>query len=215
MANKQFHILSSRTRSPTLLFTICPFAFSLLFSLFSLSTGHPSASPYSNTIPNLSLKPETSFVAALEHFKSSSSPFPTASEEDVPRFDDQVFPKSAIDLTENHTARWICQLGRMCQDSTIKTVSGLCCLSWMLTISSCNSLQLQIELISARLSLIQECFGWDGYYSWGLNQIAKAVSFSINDCKLVHGNVCLTSAVVTPTLDWKLNAFDVLSKFDG
>uniref|UniRef100_A0A6N2NHV6 Uncharacterized protein n=1 Tax=Salix viminalis TaxID=40686 RepID=A0A6N2NHV6_SALVM len=51
----------------------------------------------------------------------------------------------------------------------------------MLTISSCNSLQLQIELISARLSLIQE----DGYYSWGLNQIAKAVSFSINDCKLV------------------------------
>ena len=101
MANKLFHILSSRSRSPILLFTICPFACSLL-SYSSLSTRHPSASPYPNTIPNLSLKPETSFVAALEHFlhhkyprSSSSSPFPTDSEEDVPRFDDQVFPKRA------------------------------------------------------------------------------------------------------------------------
>lgn len=31
----------------------------------------------------------------------------------------------------------------------------------------------------------------------------------------VHGNVCLASVVVTPTLDWKLHAFDVLSEFDG
>lgn len=53
------------------------------------------------------------------------------------------------------------------------------------------------------------------YYAWGLNQIAKAVSFLNNDCKLVHGNVCLTSIVVTQTLDWKLHAFDVLSEFDG
>lgn len=100
MANKQLHILSSRSRSPILLFTICLFAFSLLFVLFSLSTRHPSASPYPNTNPNLSLKPETSFVASLEHFldhkyprSSSSSPFPTVSEEDVSRFDDQVFSK--------------------------------------------------------------------------------------------------------------------------
>lgn len=98
MANKQPHILSSRSRSPILLFTICLFAFSLLFLLFSLSTRHPSASPYPNTNPNLSLKPETSFVASLEHFldhkyptSSSSSLFPTVSEEDVSRFDDQVF----------------------------------------------------------------------------------------------------------------------------
>ncbi|CAI0459223.1 unnamed protein product [Linum tenue] len=55
----------------------------------------------------------------------------------------------------------------------------------------------------------------DEYYAWGLNQISKAVSFLNNDCKLVHGNVCLTSVVVTPTLDWKLHAFDVLSEFDG
>ncbi|KAF3452441.1 hypothetical protein FNV43_RR02874 [Rhamnella rubrinervis] len=55
----------------------------------------------------------------------------------------------------------------------------------------------------------------DEYFAWGLNQIAKAVSFLNNDCKLVHGNVCLASVVVTQTLDWKLHAFDVLSEFDG
>lgn len=55
----------------------------------------------------------------------------------------------------------------------------------------------------------------DEYYAWGLHQIAKAVSFLNNDNKLVHGNVCLSSVVVTPTLDWKLHAFDVLSEFDG
>ncbi|RDX83532.1 putative inactive serine/threonine-protein kinase scy1, partial [Mucuna pruriens] len=65
----------------------------------------------------------------------------------------------------------------------------------------------------------------DEYYAWGLHQIAKAVSFLNNDCKLVsvhelniimvHGNVCLESVVVTQTLDWKLHAFDVLSEFDG
>ncbi|XWS08382.1 hypothetical protein CRYUN_Cryun41cG0074900 [Craigia yunnanensis] len=55
----------------------------------------------------------------------------------------------------------------------------------------------------------------DEYYAWGLHQIAKAVSFLNNDCKLIHGNVCLASVVVTQTLDWKLHAFDVLSEYDG
>ncbi|XP_059300939.1 uncharacterized protein LOC132053101 isoform X2 [Lycium ferocissimum] len=55
----------------------------------------------------------------------------------------------------------------------------------------------------------------DEYYAWGLHRIAKAVSFLNNDCKLVHGNVCLASVVVTQTVDWKLHAFDVLSEFDG
>ncbi|EPS74262.1 hypothetical protein M569_00492, partial [Genlisea aurea] len=55
----------------------------------------------------------------------------------------------------------------------------------------------------------------DEYYAWGINQIAKAVSFLNNDCKLVHGNVSVASVVVTPTLDWKLHAFDMLSEFDG
>ncbi|KAG0591818.1 hypothetical protein KC19_1G204500 [Ceratodon purpureus] len=53
------------------------------------------------------------------------------------------------------------------------------------------------------------------YYAWGLTQIARAVSFLNNDCKLVHGNVCLASVVVTATLDWKLHGLDVLSEFDG
>ncbi|KAL2923107.1 N-terminal kinase-like protein [Bienertia sinuspersici] len=55
----------------------------------------------------------------------------------------------------------------------------------------------------------------DEYYAWGLHQIAKAVSFLNNDCKLIHANVCLASVVVTQTLDWKLHAFDVLSEFEG
>ncbi|KAK6912178.1 hypothetical protein RJ641_024271 [Dillenia turbinata] len=55
----------------------------------------------------------------------------------------------------------------------------------------------------------------DEYYALGLHQTAKAVSFLNNDCKLVHGNVCVASVVVTQTLDWKLHAFDVLSEFDG
>lgn len=54
----------------------------------------------------------------------------------------------------------------------------------------------------------------DEYYAWGLHQIAKAVSFLNNDCKLVHGNICVASVVVTPNLDWKLHAFDVLAEFD-
>ncbi|KAJ8542045.1 hypothetical protein K7X08_016911 [Anisodus acutangulus] len=55
----------------------------------------------------------------------------------------------------------------------------------------------------------------DEYYAWGLHRITQAVSFLNNDCKLVHGNVCLASVIVTQTLDWKLHAFDVLSEFDG
>ncbi|XP_010938026.1 uncharacterized protein [Elaeis guineensis] len=55
----------------------------------------------------------------------------------------------------------------------------------------------------------------DEYFAWGLHQISKAVSFLNNDGKLVHGNVCLASVVVTQTLDWKLHAFDVLSEFNG
>jgi hypothetical protein len=33
--------------------------------------------------------------------------------------------------------------------------------------------------------------------------------------KQVHSNVCVGSVVVTPTLDWKLHAFDVLSEYDA
>eukprot|EP00850_Spirogloea_muscicola_P019492 SM000191S05241 [mRNA] locus=s191:167738:173694:- [translate_table: standard] len=55
----------------------------------------------------------------------------------------------------------------------------------------------------------------DEYYAWGLNQIAKAVSFLNNDCKLIHSNVSVAAVVVTPSLDWKLHALDLLSEYDG
>eukprot|EP00232_Nephroselmis_pyriformis_P021277 CAMPEP_0182856568 /NCGR_PEP_ID=MMETSP0034_2-20130328/2514_1 /TAXON_ID=156128 /ORGANISM="Nephroselmis pyriformis, Strain CCMP717" /LENGTH=603 /DNA_ID=CAMNT_0024987663 /DNA_START=93 /DNA_END=1900 /DNA_ORIENTATION=- len=50
------------------------------------------------------------------------------------------------------------------------------------------------------------------YYSWGISSIAKAVSFLNNDAKLVHGNVCLSTVVVTKTLEWKLMGFDLLTE---
>ncbi|KAJ6749211.1 hypothetical protein OIU79_030160 [Salix purpurea] len=54
---------------------------------------------------------------------------------------------------------------------------------------------------------------FDGYYSWGLNQIAKAVSFSINDCKLhfptIFGHCSLTGLKsetlhLGPLIPWAL-----------
>uniref|UniRef100_A0A7S0RU83 Protein kinase domain-containing protein n=1 Tax=Pyramimonas obovata TaxID=1411642 RepID=A0A7S0RU83_9CHLO len=53
------------------------------------------------------------------------------------------------------------------------------------------------------------------YYAVGIHQVTKAVSFLNNDCKLVHGNVCLKSVVVTATLDWKLHGFDLLTEIDN
>lgn len=55
----------------------------------------------------------------------------------------------------------------------------------------------------------------DEYIAWGLQQVATAVSFLNNDAKLVHGNVSLSSVMVTDTLDWKLAAFDLLSELDA
>ncbi|KAK9103291.1 hypothetical protein Sjap_020545 [Stephania japonica] len=60
------------------------------------------------------------------------------------------------------------------------------------------------EYVKSHLALL---LARNEYYAWGLRQIAKAVSFLNNDCKL-----CV---VVTQTLDCKLHAFDVLSEFDG
>ncbi|KAJ6359026.1 hypothetical protein OIU76_000690 [Salix suchowensis] len=58
--------------------------------------------------------------SAIDFTEEPYCPIDMPIREDVPRFDDQVFPKRAIDFTKMHTARWICQLERMCQDSTIK-----------------------------------------------------------------------------------------------
>ncbi|KAG2438971.1 hypothetical protein HYH02_010763 [Chlamydomonas schloesseri] len=52
----------------------------------------------------------------------------------------------------------------------------------------------------------------DEYYSMGMLHMANAVSFLNNDCKLIHGNICMAAVVVTASLDWKLSGFDLLSE---
>ncbi|GFH06115.1 protein kinase domain-containing protein, partial [Haematococcus lacustris] len=46
----------------------------------------------------------------------------------------------------------------------------------------------------------------------GILHMTNAVSFLNNDCKLIHGNICMDAVVVTETLDWKLHGFDLLSE---
>ncbi len=52
----------------------------------------------------------------------------------------------------------------------------------------------------------------DEYFALGLRQVATAVSFLSNDCKLVHGGVSMAAVMVTERLDWKLGALDLLSE---
>ncbi|XP_050221997.1 probable arabinosyltransferase ARAD1 [Mercurialis annua] len=107
MANKLHHHATSsqsltRSRSPVLLFTLSLLALSLLFFIFSLSFS--SQIKYPN--PNLTLRPETSFVASLEHFltakalhKPPSSRDDTSAasstEDDVNKLDDKVFVRES------------------------------------------------------------------------------------------------------------------------
>lgn len=52
----------------------------------------------------------------------------------------------------------------------------------------------------------------DEYLAMGMLHMTNAVSFLNNDCKLIHGNICLSAVVVTASLDWKLHGFDLLSE---
>ncbi|EFJ49788.1 hypothetical protein VOLCADRAFT_80567 [Volvox carteri f. nagariensis] len=52
----------------------------------------------------------------------------------------------------------------------------------------------------------------DEYFAMGMLHITNAVSFLNNDCKLIHGNICMAAVVVTASLDWKLSGFDLLSE---
>ncbi|KAL5767514.1 hypothetical protein ACOSQ2_014297 [Xanthoceras sorbifolium] len=94
---------SNTTKSPILLLSLSLLALSILFILFSLSSSssssHNTPNPYSDSYSNPTAKPETSFVASLEHFLTvKSQRFPplkddtvtTVSEEDVTRFDQQT-----------------------------------------------------------------------------------------------------------------------------
>lgn len=110
MANKQLHISSSssssssRSRSPIILFSLAILTLYLLFYVFSsIQTQDSSPFPYSYPNPNSSLKPETSFVASLEHFLTKKAPpvradtVRTVTEEDeaTKRLDARMFTKES------------------------------------------------------------------------------------------------------------------------
>nr|XP_058924250.1 N-terminal kinase-like protein isoform X3 [Kogia breviceps] len=47
--------------------------------------------------------------------------------------------------------------------------------------------------------------------SWGLHQIVKALSFLVNDCSLIHNNVCMAAVFVDRAGEWKLGGLDYMS----
>jgi len=53
------------------------------------------------------------------------------------------------------------------------------------------------------------------YLTLGLKEVATAVAFLSNDCRLVHGGVSMAAVVVTDRLDWKLHGFDLCSELDA
>lgn len=53
------------------------------------------------------------------------------------------------------------------------------------------------------------------YLCMGLSSVVAALSFLANDAALIHGGVCMAAIAVTPTLDWKLGAFDLVTEHQG
>ncbi|XP_075401539.1 N-terminal kinase-like protein isoform X3 [Tenrec ecaudatus] len=51
--------------------------------------------------------------------------------------------------------------------------------------------------------------------SWGLHQIVKALSFLVNDCSLIHNNVCLAAVFVDRAGEWKLGGLDYMYSAQG
>ncbi|KAJ8308508.1 hypothetical protein KUTeg_013382 [Tegillarca granosa] len=51
--------------------------------------------------------------------------------------------------------------------------------------------------------------------SWGLHQIVKGLSFLVNDCHLIHNNVCMSSVFVDPAGEWKLAGVDYIYSSQG
>lgn len=47
------------------------------------------------------------------------------------------------------------------------------------------------------------------YLALGLRQVSQAAAFLNNQCKIVHGNVCWASVLVTNDLDWKIGFLDL------
>ncbi|XP_010525049.1 PREDICTED: probable arabinosyltransferase ARAD1 [Tarenaya hassleriana] len=99
---------SSRSMSKTLIITLSLFVFSLVIILFNLSSStRPSSGPY----PSSSSRPETSFVASLEHFLIHKAPkisvsvrddtVQAESEDDGRKFDEAVFEREKRWLDED------------------------------------------------------------------------------------------------------------------
>ncbi|XP_052057692.1 N-terminal kinase-like protein isoform X1 [Mytilus californianus] len=51
--------------------------------------------------------------------------------------------------------------------------------------------------------------------SWGLHQVVKGLSFLINDCNLIHNNVCISSIFVDSAGEWKLGGVDYMYPASG
>ncbi|XP_069500836.1 N-terminal kinase-like protein isoform X2 [Ambystoma mexicanum] len=51
--------------------------------------------------------------------------------------------------------------------------------------------------------------------SWGLHQIVKALSFLVNDCNLIHNNVCVAAVFVDRAGEWKLGGLDYMFSATG
>ncbi|XP_076442467.1 N-terminal kinase-like protein isoform X2 [Babylonia areolata] len=51
--------------------------------------------------------------------------------------------------------------------------------------------------------------------SWGLHQILKGLSFLVNDCNLIHNNVCMASVFVDPAGEWKIGGVDYMYPAQG
>ncbi|XP_010634481.1 N-terminal kinase-like protein [Fukomys damarensis] len=51
--------------------------------------------------------------------------------------------------------------------------------------------------------------------SWGLHQIVKALSFLVNDCSLIHNNVCMAAVFVDRAGEWKLGGLDYMYSAQG
>ncbi|CAL1534610.1 unnamed protein product [Lymnaea stagnalis] len=51
--------------------------------------------------------------------------------------------------------------------------------------------------------------------SWGLHQIVKGLAFLVNDCNLIHNNVCMASVFVDPAGEWKLGGVDYMYPAQG
>ncbi|KAL4238493.1 N-terminal kinase-like protein [Mactra antiquata] len=51
--------------------------------------------------------------------------------------------------------------------------------------------------------------------SWGLHKVTKGLSFLVNDCNLIHNNICMSSVFVDQAGEWKLAGVDYMYPTSG